>query len=279
MNSKKPIMAIFLVISLAGCASVPSTDRTDLAGDYASFESAANTLDDTNFRCIEVRELVANEPFLFNAQNHLDEALMAFQKVTKWNADRYLSKNSWTNNPSKPENPYSYFVRELSDPILDSVVQALDKANASSHQNNVTEQWFVNFSTYVVDRCGLTTTLQENESVVASFANSLAGIKLKASQKPWHPKGFTEIPEYTGIAYKPSNRGCTFSFGSCAVFEMVSQTGCPSSLYVQTNLLDNGVVVDWSNDTAVVRPLQVALFETTFSANGSNWEFAEINCY
>lgn len=279
MKSKMPIMAMFLVFTLAGCAGIATPDRVDLAADYESFEAGANTLDVTNFRCIEVKELLANEPFLLNAQNHLDKALKASQRVTKWNADRYLAKNSWTNNPVAPENPYSYFVRELSDPILESVVQALDKANSSSYEDKMTDQWFVNFSTYVVDRCGLTTTLQENESVVASFADAVAGIKNTASQKPWHPKGFTLIPNYTGFAYKPSNRGCTFSFGSCAVFEIVSQTGCPSSLYVQTNLLSNGVVVDWSNDTAVVRPLQVALFETAFTGSGSKWEFAEVSCY
>jgi hypothetical protein len=143
-----------------------------------------------------------------------------------------------------------------------------------------TGDWGRQFSAEMLDSCSLTSKFEKIKTIISAFQSEKDAVYALSLQIPWYPEGFEETG-FPGFAYQNiSNQGCTYSFGRCAKFKIVSQTDCPSNLYVRTNSLSNGVVVDWSNDTAVVRAGQIAIMETSFTSDeGRQWEFVEINCY
>lgn len=233
--------------------------------------------------CDSVSLLIDFEPFALEASEKLETAEEASLASTEFTAKDYLEENPWMRNARLPESekPYGQFIRQLSDPILDKTILELDIDSQEEFNENSVEAWYNTFSNHVLETCGLSEKFQEKKEIVTSFETAITSVINKAAREPWYPEGFQEVAGFPGFAFQTSDRACTFSFGgSCAVFYIVSKTDCSSNLYVQTNLLNGGVVVDWSNDTATVRAGQVALMETTFtSSSGGNWEFAEISCY
>jgi len=249
---------------------------------YGSIKSEIEAVPVAAASCESAAKLVENEPFYTFALEKLDKSQKAADRLTIWNADKYLTKNSWIRSSSFPEGeiPYGKFLREISDPVFRATLASVNSSFLDDVGEETAENSYSNFSLYLIESCGLKDVIEENRKLVWAFDSANAKIINLSQQKPWYPKGFSEIPNFPGFAYENiSNQGCTFSFGSCAKFKIVSQTDCSQNLYVQTNLLSGGAVVDWSNDTAIVRAGQVAIMETSFSGSGSTWEIVEISCY
>lgn len=259
-----------------------SDAQTDLNLSYESVKAEVESVPISPATCEKATQLVEKEPAYLFAQKNLSKSEKAAKRVTIWNADKYLAKNPWVQNSLFPydEVPYGKFVRDLSDPLLRATLSSINSSFLDDVAGDFADNSFENFSTHIIERCGLSDAIEGNRKVVWAFDGANAKIVALAKQKPWYPKGFVEVSGYTGFAYKDSQRGCSYSFGSCATFEIVSRTGCPTNLYVQTNLLSGGTVVDWSNDTAIVRAGQIAFMETTFTqGSGGTWDFAKISCY
>jgi hypothetical protein len=249
---------------------------------YESVKGEIEAIPIASATCQSAANLVENEPFHKFALENLEKSQKAADRLTIWNADKYLTKNSWIRSSSLPDDeaPYGKFVREVSDPVFRATLATINESFLDEVGSDVAENSFINFSLYLIESCGLKDEIEKNRELVRTFENANAQIVSLARQKPWYPKGFTEITNFPGFAYENiSNQGCTYSFGSCAKFKIVSKVNCSSNLYVQTNLLSGGAVVDWSNDTAIVRAGQVAIMETSFSGSGGSWEFADISCY
>jgi hypothetical protein len=231
--------------------------------------------------CESVSLLIDFEPFAVEAAEKLEIAKEAYLASTEFTAKDYLEENPWMRTARLPESekPYGQFIRELSNPLLDKTILELDIDSQEEFNENSVDAWYNTYSNHVLKTCGLSEKFQEKKEIVTSFETAITSVINKAAREPWYPEGFQEVAGFAGFAFQTSDRACTFR-GSCAVFYIVSKTDCSSNLYVQVNLLNGGVVVDWSNDTATVRAGQVALMETTFSyRGGGNLEFAKISCY
>ena len=249
---------------------------------YGSIKSEIEAIAVSAATCDSAAKLVENEPFYRFALEKLDKSQKATNRLTIWNADKYLTKNSWIRSSSFPEDeiPYGKFLREISDPVFRTTLASVNSSFLDDVGEEIAENSFSNFSLHLIESCGLKDDIEENRKLVWAFDSANAKIIYLSQQKPWYPKGFSEIPNFPGFAYENiSNQGCTFSFGSCAKFKIVSQTNSSQNLYVRTKLLSGGAVVDWSNDTAIVRAGQVAVMETSFSGSGGTWEIVEISCY
>lgn len=260
-----------------------SGPQSDSNLSYESVRAEIEAIPISAETCERATQLVENEPFYLLAREKINKSQKAAKRLTIWNADRYLAKNTWVRNSLFPDDeiPYGKFIRELSDPLFETTLASLNSSFLDDVEPEVAEISLENFSRHLIEACVLKDVIEENRKLVWALDSANAKIIVLAQQKPWYPKGFVEVSGYPGFAYKNSPRNCSYSFGgSCAIFEIVSRTGCPSNLYVQTNLLSGGTVVDWSNDTAIVRAGQIALMETTFTRGyGEKWEFAEISCY
>lgn len=197
------------------------------------------------------------------------------------------TKDAWAAADWKKENSSWFggttYSQDLKTAIKFEIAQGLDpilsqdlSADEYAHYWKKKDVWFEFFFERMTDTCKWGSTVKK----IASYDAKLAKVDDLSKSIPWYPKGFKETG-FEGFAYKNiSNQGCTYSFGSCAKFKIVSRTDCPTNLYVRTNHLVNGEVDDWSNDTATVAAGQVAIMETSFSSDYSgSWQFVEINCY
>ncbi|MEY4559078.1 MAG: hypothetical protein RLZ82_93 [Actinomycetota bacterium] len=208
--------------------------------------------------------------------------------VVKKNASSVAkaSKDAWSSLEWKDENPSWFSGESYSDQVnanikvtiasnTERLVKPLLDAEEFEGYMRSKSHWTYLLFQPVVYACGLTKTLE----TLDDYDSNLRTIASQAENLPWYPKGFTEIPRYPGFALGKANGSCSYSFGSCAIFNIVSQTACPTSLYVEANGLNGDVVTSWGNDTARVAAGQVARIEITFSENVDTWEMTNINCY
>ena len=228
------------------------------------------------------KEITSGESISF-AKSTKAKATKAVKAVTVWNAEAYISKNEWVNRAGVLGQSFDLELKGVIEPILSTRVKGLANETALSSLFQRKSPWQSSFLEFALEDCDLKTDYDKALETVFSVQASAWSVRTAASNKPWYPKGFEVIGAYPDFAYDNiSSSGCSYSFGSCAKFKIVSKTGCPSSLYVETNLLSNGAIVDWSNDTARgLAPGQVAILETTFSSssNGDSWTFTDISCY
>lgn len=103
------------------------------------------------------------------------------------------------------------------------------------------------------------------------------------TEQPWYPRGFQIVDELSGVAMRWIDGGCTAYLGYCWSADVVSETGCPNSLYAEVKILSGGTNVGWTNDTAgSLSAGEVARLEFTHYSSGSgslSARLADISCY
>jgi len=273
-------VVVVVFVAILGASNNGQTSVDSYEG-YPELREKFEAVPISDTDCESVSLLIDFEPFAEEAADKLEIAEEASLASTEFTAKDYLEENPWMRTARLPESekPYGQFIRELSNPLLDKTILELDIDSQEEFNENSVDAWYNTYSNHVLKTCGLSEKFQEKKEIVTSFETAITSVINKAAREPWYPEGFQEVAGFAGFAFQTSDRACTFR-GSCAVFYIVSKTDCSSNLYVQVNLLNGGVVVDWSNDTATVRAGQVALMETTFSyRGGGNLEFAKISCY
>ncbi len=196
------------------------------------------------------------------------------------------AKDPWSAASWKEQHPTlftgDYAGTLVVNEVTNTIGIALDNLTLSSLGPGVKEAyesnrvvWLRDLEERTVSACGLSKTLSKLEK----FDQILRFIYTESSNLPWYPKGFEVIKAFPEFAYDAGGAGCSYSFGSCATFRIVSQYDCPSNLYVEANLLSNDTVVDWGNDTARVNAEEVAQMEIPFTTDGDSWRFTNITCY
>jgi len=281
-STKRKIAIIAVVFVMVGF-TVNNFDRPEVALPVLKYSDFSASLEGTPIdqsKCEGLRKDLSDSASLKLAAKNFAAAKRASQKLTAWNASEFAGKTAWMKLTPTLLEDHTSLVGQTSDSILTQRVSALNKPEATALFDSQPDVWSTAFARFTVTSCELEDVFNDSSEKIRDYLGFKARIQTLAASRPWYPEGFEET-SFAGFAYKNiSNQGCSYSFGSCAKFKIVSQTDCPSNLYVKTNLLDNDTVIDWSNDTASVRAGQVALMETTFTADGGDhWQIVEINCY
>jgi hypothetical protein len=99
-------------------------------------------------------------------------------------------------------------------------------------------------------------------------------------ENSWAPAGYKYHELNQGIAYKKRKNMDDCSGDACFAFFVYSKTGCPNGLYVEGNLVVNGVVVDWSNDSLPGLPaMQKAGMALDFNSKKQGTiQWTAVNC-
>ena len=87
----------------------------------------------------------------------------------------------------------------------------------------------------------------------------------------------------TGIGYKrlTTPPDCDY-YSRCIQYDLVAYQACPSSVYVEANILDDdGTVIDFTNDTLAALTVGQRGLVTlgSMSADAAAFQLTEINCY
>jgi hypothetical protein len=96
----------------------------------------------------------------------------------------------------------------------------------------------------------------------------------------WAPTGYKYHELNQDIAYMKTGGDCDGA-ESCFTFFVISRTGCPSGLYMESNVLVDGVVEDWSNASLPSLPaFQEAKMSLNFYAEpDGDLQWTAVNCY
>lgn len=232
--------------------------------------------------CSAIKQVLLNGNAVTFANRYVGRVSKISKNLTVWNAESYLLKSDWIKPSETLMLEFETEQKQITNKLLADRLTKLDPKSQSVGTSELDGTWGDNFRLFAIGDCLLGEIESKSKGKIIEVATAASVIQVKASSKPWFPMGYQEAVGFPGFAFQNiSNQGCSYSFGSCAKFKIVSQKGCPESLYVETNLEANGEVIDWSNDTARgLRPGQVALMETTFSSERSgSWSIVKISCY
>lgn len=276
--------AVILVIAIFFVSGTIANNNAEIAAKNAKYEThqiALETKVDTA-TCSALNQVLKSGKSITFANKYVGTAARTSKSLTPWNAGGYLAKSDWVKASSTLMLGFETEQKAITNPVLKSRLKKLDASSQSIGLRELDGTWGDNFRKFAIGDCLLGGVEAKAKGKIIEVATAASVIEVKASSKPWYPKGFEEVSGFPGFAYlNISNQGCSYSFGSCAKFKMVSQTGCPDSLYVETNAEANGEVLDWSNDTARgLRANQIAVLETNFSVERSiGWRIVKISCY
>lgn len=231
--------------------------------------------------CKQLETDWANDSGLISANLHGKVAARAIKTLTFWTGKAFVERNSWVSAATKSIEIEKFLDRRVSS--------AVTSALAGKQGTTVAQAWAANPSRFMSElrsnaltKCQLSGVYERNFGLLSTFQADTELILGLAAGYPWYPKGYSEIAAFPGFAYK-NQAGNQCSYGaSCASFGIVSETACPTSLYVEVNMLDaSGAIVDWSNDTAQgLKAGQVArMAANSYNSNFSSWQFAKIHCY
>ncbi len=117
------------------------------------------------------------------------------------------------------------------------------------------------------------------DAEAAAFQAELDIYSAAVRDNSWVPSGFKKFSLNPYLAYKKNNAGCG-SYGSCFSFDLVTSKYC-DRIYIAGNSGKNGVVYDFSNDTANgISPGTVVKMKLQYSHDQSNTstEFTDVTC-
>jgi hypothetical protein len=182
----------------------------------------------------------------------------------------------------------SWFYRASSYDALQSKITSSIEANAQTLFDRFSDGKYsgaytknmIAWNSDLFDIATSNCSFQRELDQLLRYDNALSEAKTLLANAPWYPRGFSEFSDYPGIAYKPyRNYYCSYSWGTCARFQVISNSSCRSNLYIQANLLVRSTVVDWGNDSLSLSAYQIGDVEITFTEDYSGtYEITAINC-
>ena len=117
-----------------------------------------------------------------------------------------------------------------------------------------------------------------SDAAAAEAAAEAAAYSAAVADNSWVPTGFTKFRLNPFMAYKKNGTSCS-SYGACFTFDLVTNKYC-SSVYISANLEKNGVVIDFTNDTAngisAGKTVKMKLQWTEDSGDNVGW--VDANC-
>jgi hypothetical protein len=172
---------------------------------------------------------------------------------------------------------------EFNSAIADSVATHGPELFAKYQQGKYEGAYSKNSLTWnaaMLDGVNSNCSINKVQKILWRYQTALNETADSAANAPWYPRGYSSTSVNEDVAWAPNHGYCSYSWGSCARFKLISRTDCYSSLYVEANLTSGGTVVDWGNDTARVGAYQPVNMEITFTSERSGtYEFTKISCY
>ena len=158
---------------------------------------------------------------------------------------KFQDKNSWT----------SFILPDLDAKLNQMVSQTLDQSLATNPRiiedsyQKVLEALSKELKTAVLEECGLKSSFESSASFTKSYNTAQAAFSAKADSAPWYPEGYFEIVD--GLAGVYNTFTGSWPCSSCGFWKIkvIARDGCSGGVYVELNIKQNGVVVDWTNDT------------------------------
>ena len=188
----------------------------------------------------------------------------------------FRDKNYWTYD-TLPDVEKEFGTK--THDALDGLLAANGRIVPSDY-NEILDSVNEDFKSEVLANCGLESAFSDMVSFTTSYNLAQASLMASADSAPWYPEGYYEAANGE-LAWKWVDRYSDCY--SCRYWhvQVIAKTGCPGGVYAETNLNQNGAVVDWTNDSLPsLAAGQVAVLE--FQSYNDNIETAsppDFNCH
>lgn len=144
---------------------------------------------------------------------------------------------------------------------------------------------FMQLGAMLAAKCGVSDMWDEAKSSAELLDGNVQRVIAAAGNVPWYPEGYSLWGADENVAWrwlKSSEYRCSYSSGSCWGVSVITELGCPSSLYAELSISDRaGNAIDYTN--AVLRGLQPGqkgkLIFDTFNDSAKTGRLIKINCY
>lgn len=167
-------------------------------------------------------------------------------------------------------------------PDLKKVIESNDKLDPKESDEWLA-YWEDDLAAEIAAKCNVPLDNADWAENVNRFNAILSQLKSKADQVPWYPEGYSEWASDTTLAWKwYKGASCSSSFWSCWHIKVITQSGCPSGLYGEINIMDGGgTVIDYTNDLiGGTSPGDTVLLEfTSYNDYAETGRLTELNCY
>lgn len=136
------------------------------------------------------------------------------------------------------------------------------------------------FRQLILDNCGIRTEYENQVGFSVSYNLAQAAFAAKADSAPWYPAGYYETPDGL-LAWKWVSKykdcySCRYSHVS-----VIAKEGCYGGVYAETNFLNNGVVIDWTNDSipALSAGQKAVLSFVSYDDNANKTQAPTFTCH
>lgn len=248
-------LAVVVSLAIAGSGGTnPPTSQTSNQEppasepelEYSEFSAAVALADSDLVNCSQLKKIATNT----EGNKKWKARIKSAKKASKnpYSAHSYAKKRSWTDSPGTALTNWetkwnkaisSTYEQVLTDPELDSSQSSQAKLLYATFQGA--------FEDELLDVCNLSKKHAATRTLLSKVSTAGAQVVAVAATKPWYPKGYSPLGSELAINWVERGHDCY----SCYQWDakVVSQYGCPTSLYIEMNIeTSGGTVVDWTND-------------------------------
>ena len=297
--ASRPLSVLALALAGALALSACSSDSTD-GGDAPEVAASAEPSEPTVEPSVEASEQPAPDP---TTEEPVEEKPLTYEDLVTGNLsnaeicasyqtliDKYdavIAKRTKSLD-GKAEDPYkaarftrknAWVSEDLSTAYEDDWESAATFAlNAVSDGQAGQLESVDEYLEASLESCGLDDAYGQQTADVKAIDSRQSAVVRQADRKPWYPKGYNEFGE---IAWKWTDESCGTRYGYCWTMRVISDSGCYGGVYAEVNILQNGTIVGWSNDTLGSLPpgQKGKLAFTEYGGSGTKQaQLTELNC-
>lgn len=233
--------------------------------------------------CATLSSLANDSEGILVANKYGPTAAKNLSKMDAWAAQSYASKNSWVGDATTYVGSYKNALNQVLVTLLESRISSAPGPEYNLAYDANADSWKTKFVAYGLANCNLDTVVATNLKTIQSFEDSRTALNELALSAPWYPKGFNEYADDANVAWKWSNGGsCEYFSDACWHVQVITEVGCPTSLYVEITILDRrGNAIGYTNAVSGrVRAGKSAKLQLdSYDAGASSAELSRINCY
>ena len=191
----------------------------------------------------------------------------------------FVSANSITKTDLKTS--YLNDLNELITTDLKTFYSKVDRDDSAPEAQ--LNKWSGQWKEETLNSCNLGGENLLVDQSLSSLDAEFERITVLADSVPWYPEDFREYEEGIAIDFIPGGRS---PCNDCVYWtlDLISQSGCPSGLYVEVTFSRGGSTFDWSNDTLPSLcagdkgRLQFYTYEYGNSTSGMTIDISKVSC-
>lgn len=214
---------------------------------YAKAFSEAQQVEQGKAICTQLADVLPTSTEAGTLQKRT-AALNTVKTFTNRQAKNFVNGADWA-IASNEASALDSALNAITEPAITAAaaksgVMGINASNAKA----AADAWKVSFRDKALETCGLSQAYTKAAAAASAFDASMSEVQTLADSAPWYPEGYSQY-DSTFATKWIQNAGDDCWGCSYWTLDVVTSTNCSNGVYAELNILKNGTVVDWTNDT------------------------------